>query len=108
MDKITATPEAIEVIEKLKAKHGNLLFEQSYGCCEGTTPMCYPADGHYISSQLELIGTIVNVPYYMDKKQLKYMAHMQQTLDVSQGNGASFSLESSEGLSFTLQSTIIK
>ena len=108
MEKIIATKEAIAVVEMLKEKHGAILFEQSYGCCDGTVPMCYPADGHYISSQLECIGTIADVPYYMDKKQLKYMAHMQQTLDVMQGSGPSFSLESSEGLSFTLHSSVMK
>ena len=49
--KITATEKAIKVVEMLKIKHGNILFEQSSGCCDGTVPLCLAADGHYISSQ---------------------------------------------------------
>ena len=104
MEKLLATPRAIEVVEKLKAKHGHILLEQSFGCCDGTTPMCYPADGHYISSQLEIIGYVADVPYYMDKKQIKYMQHMQHTLDVMDAQGASFSLESTEGIGFIIRS----
>ena len=104
MEKLLATERAIAVVELLKEKHGNILFEQSFGCCDGTTPMCYRADGHYISSQLEMIGYIADVPYYMDKKQVKYFEHMQHTLDVLDGAGASFSLESAEGFAFIIRS----
>ena len=92
----------------LKAKHGELLFEQSAGCCDGTVPMCYKAEGHYISSQLVLVGHIADVPYYVEKAQLKYMEHMQSEIDVLEGPGASFSLESAEGFGFIARSSIIK
>lgn len=92
----------------LKAKHGELLFEQSAGCCDGTVPMCYKAEGHYISSQLVQVGHITDVPYYVEKAQLKYMEHMQSEIDVLEGHGASFSLESAEGYGFIARSSIIK
>ena len=106
--KITATQKAIELVEMLKAKHGELLFEQSAGCCDGTVPMCYKAEGHYISSQLVQVGEIASVPYYIEKNQLNYMQHMQAEIDVFHGPGASFSLESAEGFGFIARSSAIK
>ena len=108
MVKITATEKTIELVEKLKVKHGDILFEQSAGCCDGTVPMCYKAEGHYISSQLVLVGHIADVPYYVEKTQLKYMEHMQSEIDVLEGPGASFSLESAEGYGFIARSSALK
>ena len=104
MEKVIATTAASQVIEQLKEKHGAILFEQSAGCCDGTVPMCYAADGHYISSQLLHIGTIAGVPYYIDKRQYDYMKHTQIVVDVIKGQGASFSLESIEGYAFLTKS----
>ena len=108
MEKLIATQKAVDVIELLKNKHGNILFEQSAGCCDGTVPMCYQADGHYISSQNVLVGEIAGVPYYIDKNQYEYMKHMQIIVDAIEGQGASFSLESVEGFAFIAHSKILK
>ena len=108
MEKLIATEKAIEVVEMLKAKHGNLLFQQSAGCCDGTVPMCFQADGHYISSQNILIGEIAGVPYYIDKKQYDYLKHLQILVDVMEGQGGSFSLESVEGYAFIMHSKVLK
>ena len=104
MEKVIATEAAIKVIELLKSKHGNILFQQSAGCCDGTVPMCYQADGFYIGSQNLNIGEIVGVPYYVDKKHYEYMKHMQIIVDAIEGQGASFSLESVEGYAFIAHS----
>lgn len=108
MEKVIATKKALEVIDLLKVKHGRLLFQQSAGCCDGTVPMCFHADGHYISSQNVLVGHIADVPYYVDKKQYDYMNHMQIIVDAMDGQGASFSLESVEGFAFIARSRMLK
>lgn len=107
MEKLVATEKAIEVIELLKNKHGNLLFQQSAGCCDGTVPMCYAADGFYIGSQNLLIGKIADVPYYVEKSHYEYMKHMQIIVDAIEGQGASFSLESVEGFAFIAHSKVL-
>jgi uncharacterized protein len=106
--KITATEKTIELVRFLKEKHGEILFEQSAGCCDGTVPMCYKVEGHYLSSRLVKVGEIEGVPYYVEKSHLAYMNHMQSEIDVMDGRGASFSLESAEGLGFIARSTVIK
>ncbi len=104
--KVTATESAIQVVEMLKSKYGNILFEQTSGCCDGTVPLCLEADGHYISSQLVIVGHIADVPYYIEKNQLRFLEHTQIEVDVMDGQGASFSLESSEGYGFIMRSTV--
>ena len=102
---VSATKKALEVIELLKKKHGQLLFEQSAGCCEGTVPILIEADGHYLSSQLIQVGTIANVPYYVEKPLMSYLQYMNTEIDVLDGTGASFSLESAEGYAFIARAT---
>ena len=104
--KITATEKAIQVVEMLKYKHGPIIFEQTSGCCDGTLPLCIKTEGHYISSQLVIVGYIADVPYYIEKRQLPYLEHYTLEMDVIEGQGASFSLESAEGYGFIIHSTI--
>lgn len=104
MEKIRATDEALHVIQLLQQKYGELLFEQSAGCCDGTVPMCYEAKGHYISSQLIHVGDVGGVPYYVDKRQYDYMKHTRIVVDAIEGRGAAFSLESAEGFAFLAKS----
>ena len=63
--RVSATPEALEWIARLAAKHGALLFHQSGGCCDGSAPMCYP-DGELIVGDGDmLLGHIGATPVAM-------------------------------------------
>lgn len=108
MEKLVATEKAIEVVNLLKQKYGNILFQQSSGCCDGTVPMCFEADGYYLSSQMILVGKIADVPYYIDQTQAEYLKNMQIIVDIMDGAGASFSLESTEGFGFIMHSKILE
>lgn len=103
MEKVSATTKAIEVIQQLKEKYGNVLFQQSYGCCDGTAPMLYEAEGFYLSSQNILLGEVEGIPYYIDKSQKDYYTYSRILIDVLEGNGATFSLESTLGYGFLAQ-----
>ena len=100
--KVIATENAMKVIEMLKEKHGNILFQQSSGCCDGTSPMCYEADGFYLGSQNVLIGEVAGVPYYLEKSKLEYFKYTQLEIDVIEGTAAAYSLESAHGYGFIL------
>jgi uncharacterized protein (DUF779 family) len=41
-EQVLATDLAIHLIRVLREKHGALMFHQSGGCCDGSSPMCYP------------------------------------------------------------------
>ncbi|HEY8263453.1 MAG TPA: DUF779 domain-containing protein [Methyloceanibacter sp.] len=104
--RVTATPDALRLIEKLRLSHGDLMFHQSGGCCDGSAPMCYPAGEFKIGGNDVKLGEIAGTPVYMDADQFNYWKHTQLTIDVVPGRGAGFSLEAPEGLRFLTRSRV--
>lgn len=105
--RILATDAAIALIERLAAAHGPLMFHQSGGCCDGSAPMCYPADEFRVGTQDILLGEIADgVPVWIGAAQFDYWRHTQVTIDVVPGRGAGFSLEGPEGLRFIIRSRV--
>ena len=106
VDKVIATPAAVALIEKLRARHGALLFHQSGGCCDGSSPMCYPRDDFIVGDRDVLLGTIGDAPFYMSPSQYEYWKHTQLIIDVVPGRGGMFSLENGEGVRFLTRSRL--
>ncbi len=106
MDRVDATPAALELIAALKAEHGPLMFHQSGGCCDGSAPMCYPAGEFLTSPRDVLLGHIADCPVYIDKTQWATWSHTRLTIDVVPGRGSGFSLEAPRGLRFLTRSTV--
>jgi uncharacterized protein (DUF779 family) len=103
---VLTTPAAVALMEKLKAKHGPLMFHQSGGCCDGSSPMCF-ALGEFITGDSDvLLATIEGAPFYMSKPQFEYWKHTQLILDVVPGRGGMFSLENGEGVRFLIRSRV--
>ena len=104
--RVLATDAALDLIAKLKAKHGPLMFHQSGGCCDGSSPMCYP-DGELLVGDNDVrLGEIGGCPFYMSAPQYEYWKHTQLTIDVVPGRGGMFSLEGPEGLRFLTRSRL--
>ena len=104
--RVLITSEAEKVVDKLRAMHGDLLFHQSGGCCDGSAPMCYPLGDFRVGAQDVLLGKIAGAPFYMGAAQFEYWAHTQLTIDVVPGRGSGFSLESPEGVRFLTRSRL--
>ena len=100
VERVIATDKAIELISRLKAANGPLLFHQSGGCCDGSSAMCFPRDEFRVGPADVLLGEIGGCPLYIDAAQFKLWAHTQLIIDVVNGRGAGFSLESPEGVRF--------
>ena len=105
-EQVLATDSARELIASLQAEHGPLIFHQSGGCCDGSSPMCYPAGDLMIGDVDVLLGTIAEVPFYMSRSQFEYWKHTQLTLDVVLGRGGMFSVEGARGLRFLIRSRV--
>jgi len=103
---VLATDAAVELIRKLRAQHGELMFHQSGGCCDGSSPMCYPRNEFLTGDSDVQLGSVDGVPFYMSKSQFEYWKHTQLILDVVPGRGGMFSLENSEGVRFLIRSRI--
>lgn len=102
--RILATPEALQLIEELKGEFGDLLFHQSGGCCDGSSPMCFQKNDFKIGYSDVGLGYINGIEFWMSKDQFEYWKHTQLTLDVVEGRGASFSLEIPKGKRFMIRS----
>ncbi|MFS0919764.1 DUF779 domain-containing protein [Brevibacillus sp. 179-C 1.1 NHS] len=105
-EKVLATDAALALIERLRTKHGDLMFHQSGGCCDGSSPMCYPLGEFLVGDQDVLLGEIGGCPFYMGKAQYEYWKHTQLIIDVVTGRGGMFSLEGPEGLRFLTRSRV--
>ena len=106
VDRVTATPEAQAMIEKLTGLHGPLLFHQSGGCCDGSAPMCYPRGEFRVGAQDVYLGEIAGQPFYMGAAQFDYWQHTHLIIDVVPGRGSGFSLEAPEGVRFLTRSRV--
>ncbi len=105
-ERVLATDAALGLIAKLEAKHGKLMFHQSGGCCDGSSPMCYPRGEFLVGDQDVLVGTLAETPFYMHHSQFEYWKHTQLILDVVRGRGGMFSLEGPEGVRFLTRSRV--
>jgi uncharacterized protein (DUF779 family) len=104
--RVDITPEAAALVEKLKALHGDLLFHQSGGCCDGSAPMCYPRKEFRIGGSDVFLGTIADSPFYIGGPQFEYWRHTHLLIDVVKGRGSGFSLEAPEGVRFLTRSRL--
>jgi len=103
---VTATPAAVALIGKLREKHGELMFHQSGGCCDGSSPMCYPRGDFLVGDNDVLLGEVDGTPFYISRPQFEYWKHTQLILDVVPGRGGMFSLEGPEGVRFLIRSRV--
>ena len=109
---ILQTPAAIALMQRLEAKHGPLMFHQSGGCCDGSSPMCYPRGEFLVGDSDVLLGTLDTggphggTPFYISGPQFEYWKHTELILDVVPGRGGMFSLDNGEGVRFHIRSRV--
>jgi len=112
--RVALTDDAAALLVRLRAKHGELMFHQSGGCCDGSSPMCF-ADGDFITGDADVhLGDLAvaaddasfTVPVWMSRNQFEYWKHTHLTIDVVPGRGAGFSLEAPEGVRFLIRSRL--
>lgn len=103
---VDATEPARALIRKLRAAHGELLFHQSGGCCDGSSPMCFVRGEFKLGARDVLLGDVEGCEFWIGGDQHERWKHTRLTLDVVPGRGASFSLEIPEGVRFIVRSTL--
>jgi uncharacterized protein (DUF779 family) len=106
VERVTATPEALALIRRLEQRHGLLMFHQSGGCCDGSSPMCFPRGDLMVGAQDILLGEIGGQPFYIGAAQFEYWQHTHLIIDVVPGRGGMFSLEGPEGMRFLTRSRL--
>lgn len=122
--RVAVTDAAAELLARLRRRHGDLMFHQSGGCCDGSSPMCFPA-GDFLTGDADVHlgdltvadtgggsdggsggGATFTVPVWMSRAQFEYWSHTHLTIDMVPGRGAGFSVEAPEGVRFLIRSRL--
>jgi uncharacterized protein (DUF779 family) len=111
--RVDVSREAADLLRRLTGTHGSLMFHQSGGCCDGSSPMCYPT-GEFLTGDadihlgdLTVVGVPDGIPFWMSRAQYQYWKHTHLTVDVVPGRGGGFSLEAPEGFRFLTRSRLM-
>lgn len=104
--RVVATEAALDFIREIQADHPEILFHQSGGCCDGSSPMCYPADDYIVGDRDVKLGEIGGVPVYISESQFSVWQHTQLIIDVVPGRGDMFSLDNGRERRFLTRSRI--
>ena len=116
-ERVAVTDAAAAQLRRLRRRNGPLMFHQSGGCCDGSSPMCFP-DGDFLTSEADvLLGDLAvgadgddeafTVPVWMSREQYRLWSHTHLTIDLVRGRGAGFSLEAPDGVRFLIRSRLI-
>ncbi|WP_201260966.1 DUF779 domain-containing protein [Embleya scabrispora] len=106
VERVAITGAAAELVAELAVEHGPLLFHQSGGCCDGSSPMCYPRGEFLVGDADVLLGWVAGQPFYMSAAQFEYWRHTHLTVDVVPGRGGGFSVEAPTGRRFLIRSRV--
>ena len=106
VERVSITDAAAKIIDQLRVKHGDLMFHQSGGCCDGSMPMCFKEGSFLIGRRDICLGNIHGCNFYMASDQFEYYKNMHICIDVVEGRGSSFSLEIPLGVRFMAVSTL--
>jgi hypothetical protein len=113
LHRVDLTEAAATLLLKLTGMHGPLMFHQSGGCCDGSSPMCYP-DGDFITGDADILLGKLAVPglekpidFWMSVSQYEYWKHTHLTVDLVPGRGSGFSVEAPEGVRFLIRSRLL-
>jgi uncharacterized protein len=110
--RVELSAPAEDLLRTLYATHGPLMFHQSGGCCDGSSPMCYQAGEFRVGGsdvlleELKVVGIPEAIGFWMSATQFEYWKHTHLTVDVVPGRGGGFSLESPEGMRFLIRSRL--
>ena len=106
LDKVSATPAALALLAEIVAEHGPVLFHQSGGCCDGSSPMCYAQGDFLIGDHDVQMGEIGGMPFYISGSQFEVWKHTDLVIDVVPGRGGMFSLDNGRERRFLTRSVI--
>lgn len=104
--RVIATEAALAFIREIQADHPEILFHQSGGCCDGSSPMCYPVGDYRVGETDVLLGAIGGVPVYISASQFDVWKHTQLIIDVVPGRGGMFSLDNGRERRFLTRSRL--
>lgn len=104
--RVIATDAALSFLAEIRKDHPDVLFHQSGGCCDGSSPMCFPASDYRVGETDVKLGEIGGVPFYISGSQYDVWKHTQLIIDVVTGRGGMFSLDNGRERRFLTRSRL--
>jgi uncharacterized protein (DUF779 family) len=104
--RVLATQAALALLGEIIERHGPVLFHQSGGCCDGSSPMCYPTGEFQLGDRDVRMGEIGGAQFYMNESQFEYWQHTQLIIDAIPGRGGMFSLDNGTERRFLTRSRL--
>lgn len=98
--KISFDEKAKKLLEKLQDEYGELLFYQSFGCCEGTVPLCYTKKDFKIGNNDICLEKNNLFEFYLHRTQVPHYENTALLISTKNKNGSEFSLEYGSGECF--------
>ncbi len=106
-ERVTATPEAMESLDKLKQEIGPIMFYQTGGCCDDNLPICFKLDEFIAGQNDVLFGKVNGIPVYVDSRLFDVWENVQLILDIAKGESVEFSIAPGHDLHFVTKSRMI-
>lgn len=95
--------KAQKLIDKLESLNGPILFYQSFGCCDGSVPLCYVKSDFRLGSNDVCIAASANgVELWTHQTQADFYQKKTFYLGVEEGMANEYSLEYGYGMCFVL------
>lgn len=100
VERVIATEAARRLLADIVSDHGPVIFVQSGGCCDGSSPMCFKEGDYLIGSRDVKLGEVDGTPVWIPESLFEIWKHSQMILDATPGHGAGFSLDTGRGMCF--------
>ena len=104
--RVVATEAALAFLAEIQRDHPEILFHQSGGCCDGSSPMCYPRGDFIVGDRDVLLGTIGETPVFISESQYEAWKNTDLIIDVVPGRGGMFSLDNGRERRFLTRSRL--
>ncbi|MQY42595.1 DUF779 domain-containing protein [Epibacterium sp. SM1969] len=107
LEKVVITEAGRALLAELRAEHGNVVFQLSAGCCDGTGAMCFTENSAFIGTNDVKLGEADGAGVWASPSIAGIWENSQLIIDAGPGSGDGFSLDNGRTTRFLTKARII-